>query len=114
MVDGLSVRDAEGVARLDNFTLVVHRSEIVGISSRRVSKTPWAVGWEPLPCRTRKMHWRWGVTLRPRSRNSWVNSVGVFNVLPQQQLWLDSNDRGRGPHVTIERLRGCQRPFSSV
>ena len=32
MVDGLCVRDAEGVARLDNFTLMVHRHEIVGIA----------------------------------------------------------------------------------
>ncbi len=32
MVDGLCVRDAEGVARLDNFTLMVHRREIVGIA----------------------------------------------------------------------------------
>jgi general nucleoside transport system ATP-binding protein len=32
MVDGLSVRDAAGVSRLDNFTLIVNRSEIVGIA----------------------------------------------------------------------------------
>ncbi len=32
MADGLCVRDAEGVARLDNFTLMVHRHEIVGIA----------------------------------------------------------------------------------
>lgn len=32
LVDGLSVRDAEGVARLDNFTLVVNKGEIVGIA----------------------------------------------------------------------------------
>jgi general nucleoside transport system ATP-binding protein len=32
MVDGLGVRDASGVTRLDNFTLMVHRGEIVGIA----------------------------------------------------------------------------------
>jgi general nucleoside transport system ATP-binding protein len=32
MVDGLTVRDATGVTRLDNFTLMVHRGEIVGIA----------------------------------------------------------------------------------
>jgi len=32
MVDGLSVRDAAGVTRLDNFTLIVNRAEIVGIA----------------------------------------------------------------------------------
>jgi len=32
MVDGLTVRDAEGVTRLDNFTLIVNRGEIVGIA----------------------------------------------------------------------------------
>ena len=32
MVDGLSVRDASGVTRLDNFTLIVNRAEIVGIA----------------------------------------------------------------------------------
>ena len=32
MVDGLSVRDAAGVTRLDNFTLIVNRGEIVGIA----------------------------------------------------------------------------------
>jgi ABC-type uncharacterized transport system ATPase subunit len=32
MVDGLSVRDPAGVMRLDNFTLIVSRSEIVGIA----------------------------------------------------------------------------------
>jgi ABC-type uncharacterized transport system ATPase subunit len=32
LVDGLSVRDAQGVTRLDNFTLVVNRHEIVGIA----------------------------------------------------------------------------------
>jgi simple sugar transport system ATP-binding protein len=31
-VDGLTVRDAAGVTRLDNFTLVVNRGEIVGIA----------------------------------------------------------------------------------
>lgn len=31
-VDGLTVRDAEGVARLSNFTLIVNRGEIVGIA----------------------------------------------------------------------------------
>ncbi|MDB5816351.1 MAG: transporter ATP-binding protein [Rhodocyclales bacterium] len=31
-VNGLTVRDAEGVARLDNFTLIVNRGEIVGIA----------------------------------------------------------------------------------
>ena len=31
-VDGLTVRDAEGVTRLSNFTLVVNRGEIVGIA----------------------------------------------------------------------------------
>ena len=30
--DGLTVRDAEGVTRLDRFTLVVNRGEIVGIA----------------------------------------------------------------------------------
>jgi general nucleoside transport system ATP-binding protein len=32
LVDGLSVRDSEGVARLDNFTLIVNRGEVVGIA----------------------------------------------------------------------------------
>ncbi|MDB5802163.1 MAG: transporter ATP-binding protein [Rhodocyclales bacterium] len=31
-INGLTVRDAEGVARLDNFTLIVNRGEIVGIA----------------------------------------------------------------------------------
>jgi ABC-type uncharacterized transport system ATPase subunit len=31
-VDGLTVRDAEGVTRLDRFTLVVNRGEIVGVA----------------------------------------------------------------------------------
>ena len=31
-VDGLTVRDAEGVTRLDNFTLIVNRGEIVGVA----------------------------------------------------------------------------------
>jgi simple sugar transport system ATP-binding protein len=31
-VDGLTVRDADGVARLSNFTLIVNRGEIVGVA----------------------------------------------------------------------------------
>jgi simple sugar transport system ATP-binding protein len=31
-VDGLSVRDADGMARLSNFTLIVNRGEIVGVA----------------------------------------------------------------------------------
>ena len=31
-IDGLSVRDAEGVTRLSNFTLIVNRGEIVGVA----------------------------------------------------------------------------------
>lgn len=32
--------------------------------------------------------------------DSWVDSVVVFMLLPEQQLWLHGNDRGRGPRVT--------------
>jgi simple sugar transport system ATP-binding protein len=32
MVDGLGVKDAEGVVRLDNFTLLVEPGEIVAIA----------------------------------------------------------------------------------
>ena len=58
------------------------RNQIVGISSQADRKTEWAVGWDPLSCRIRKMQRRWGVTFRPLSWSSCVNSMGVFTVAP--------------------------------
>ncbi len=56
------------------------RNDTVGISAVTRSWMRSAVGWSTLPSRARKMHWRWGVTFSPCSRNSSVNSVGDFTA----------------------------------
>ena len=49
MVDGLSVRDPEGVLRLDNFTLIVNRGEIVIRVARtaRATRATARANWRP-------------------------------------------------------------------
>ena len=50
---------------------------MVSISRLAAAWTASAEGWVTSPWRTRKMHWRWAVTLRPVARNSSVSSSGV-------------------------------------